>query len=126
MPRTPMKHSSRGSTSQHALNDEIVIGVVGYSGGVRHLVAGCSRAEVYGQLARYVLAAADAQLYPADAEAVRRLVATGRGEDAVNHYFEAVGSRWDREWLEIRPARIDGPGNDSVEQGGDRLCLHGG
>ena len=85
------------------------VAVVESCGEVRHVAVDASREGLVGQLACYVEARAPHTLWPEDAEQVGRLLAAGRGEEAVAWYFARVGHRWDPERLVVErvatPAR---------------------
>ena len=51
------------------------------------------------RLAQYVSSRAAHTLWASDAAQVQSLLASNQRQAAVDHYFAAVGNRWDAEWL---------------------------
>jgi hypothetical protein len=87
------------------------VAVVCAADGVRHVETGATPGAVLARLAAYVRRHASDRLWPADARHVGRLLARGRVEAAVRHYF-AAPARWDEEWLLWGPG--DAPGGVAV------------
>lgn len=75
--------------------------VVHAAGRICFLTAAPSRSQLAERLAAYVCEQAPIQLRSLDAERVAELAASGRHEQAVAHYFESVGEKWDEERLVI-------------------------
>jgi hypothetical protein len=74
------------------------------------LVAASSDYEVIvRRLARYVRRRAPHALWDADAAAVRHLLTCNQWRAAIDHYFAAVGQRWDAERVEITRTRAIEP-----------------
>lgn len=76
------------------------VGIVRGAGGINFMAAAETRGALMRRLARYARSRADMQLYDEDARTLGRLVSAGSAEAAVRFYFERVGERWDREWLD--------------------------
>lgn len=71
--------------------------------GVRHIhfvAVAESREALLARIAEYVRGQAETQLYAEDAWVLRRLLERENVEPAIRFYFEHVGERWDREWLD--------------------------
>jgi hypothetical protein len=64
------------------------------------------RAAVLRRIADYVRRQADTQLYPEDSRVLARLLAHEQVEPAIRFYFDRVGHRWDREWLDERAVAV--------------------
>lgn len=87
------------------------VGVVHGMGAVHFVAAADTRAELVREVAGYVRAQAEHQLYPEDAAVVAALFERADEEAAVRYYFDRVGERWDREWLtadEVALAGVNG------------------
>lgn len=90
------------------------VAVVLSADGVRAVVAATTRDRLFAGLADYVARAAADRLWPADARRTRTLLAVGANEAAVAHYFDSVGERWDKEWLELRALELLVPVDGAV------------
>lgn len=80
------------------------VAVVHAGGRIRFVTAAPSRTHLVAQLARYVRDQAPSQLWPEGARRVQHLLAEGRPQAAVDHYFTHAGERSDREKLVLGTA----------------------
>jgi len=87
---------------------------------VRHIAAAESRAALAVKLADYARRNAVNQLWPGDARRLLRLLAAGRFEAAVEHYFASVGGRWDEERLVIEAVGLGEESGAAVPRRGAR------
>lgn len=92
----------RNKDSDHPLHVAVVHSV----NGVRLVTAATSRVALAERLADYVRQHAGNQLWPRDARRLRRLLAAGRLDAAIETYFGSVGERWDEERLVIETVEV--------------------
>jgi hypothetical protein len=88
--------ASNGSASAGILHVAIVYGI-------RHIhfvAVAESRDALRLRIADYVRSQAETQLYEEDTWVLSRLLERENLEPAIRYYFEHVGERWDREWLD--------------------------
>ena len=86
------------------------VAVVHAPDGILHVDVAPSRRELDARMAAWVARRAADALPPADAAAVRALIAAGADAFAVARYFASVGARWDPEALvvtAVAPAAAD-------------------
>jgi hypothetical protein len=88
------------------------VAVVHTANAVHLVTAATSRAALTDRLSDYVRRRAGSQLWPNDARRLRRLLAKGQLDEAIELYFASVGERWDEERLVT-----------SVVQAGERLSV---
>ncbi|HKS07096.1 MAG TPA: hypothetical protein VJR92_12370 [Gemmatimonadaceae bacterium] len=82
------------------ITEKLYTAVVHAEDGVRFVAAAPNAANVTQQLLRYVAERCDHALWPDDARDVHLMIAAGRVDDAIAHYFAHVGARWDAERLD--------------------------
>jgi len=87
------------NTVGHGLHYAIVSG----PDGIHFAAAGADEDKMFAGLVRYIKQRCGFTLWPRDANAVISLVEAGRMADAIEMYFDRVGDRWDREYLELVP-----------------------
>jgi hypothetical protein len=87
------------AAADSALSAGALVAVVCGPDGVRYTASGADQPEVVSRLLAYVGERCEDVLWPSDAREVRRLIAAGQDQDAVELYFATVGERWDAEWL---------------------------
>jgi hypothetical protein len=75
------------------------VAVVCGADGVRYTASGSDERELLSQLVQYVGERCEDVLWASDTREVRRLIAAGQDQDAIEMYFARVGERWDEEWL---------------------------
>src|SRR5262245_42589925 len=93
--------SMNGERDGARVSAEMVVAVVHGVGAVCFLAVAPSAERVMHEVADYVRSNAPDVLWARDAWRVRALLDAGETLAAVNHYFETVGQRWDKEWLLI-------------------------
>lgn len=71
--------------------------------GMHFAASGADEDKMFACLVRYIKQRCGFTLWPRDANAVISLVEAGRMTDAIEMYFDRVGDRWDREYLELVP-----------------------
>jgi hypothetical protein len=69
--------------------------------GIHFAAAGPDEETMFAGLVRYIKQRCGFTLWPRDANKVMTLLDTGRSADAIDLYFDRVGERWDREYLEL-------------------------
>lgn len=85
------------NTFDQALHYAIVSG----PDGIHFAAAGPDEAKMFAGLIRYIEQRCGFTLWPRDAREVLAMLDAGRMADAIETYFDRVGDRWDREYLEI-------------------------
>lgn len=101
LPRRPVRHPAGGADSADV---QVHVAVVFAGSRIHFVTAAPSRTHLIARLARYVRDQAPRHLWPDDARQVLQLVADGRPQAAVHHYFGHVGERGDREQLVLGTA----------------------
>lgn len=77
--------------------------------GIHFAAAGADEDKMFAGLVRYIRQRCGFTLWPRDARQVIALLDAGRMADAIEMYFDRVGDRWDREYLElVSPTRSGG------------------
>lgn len=86
---------------------QLLVAVVHSARDVRFVTA-CSDVEaLLRRLAAYVRERAPDTLWPDEARMVRALLEAGKLVRAIERYLDAVGDRWDAEWLTVTTATAD-------------------
>jgi hypothetical protein len=75
------------------------VGIVHGERCVHFVAVAETRAALHGRIAEYIRSHADTQLYAEDARIVSQLLERAEVQRAIRYYFDRVGDRWDREWL---------------------------
>jgi hypothetical protein len=81
------------------MSSPLHVAVVHDGSAIYFVTAAPSREELSGRLLRYVREQAPLQLWDQDAARVAELAEQGQPDAALEHYFQTVGARWDRERL---------------------------
>jgi hypothetical protein len=89
-----------GTAARGAVPGGLHVGIVHGVRRIHFVAAGESRTALLRGMAEYVATQVELQLYPEDAREINLLLDDGALEEAVRLYFERIGARWDREWLE--------------------------
>ena len=71
--------------------------------GIHFAATGVDEDKMFAGLVRYIKQRCGFTLWPRDAREVLTLLDEGQLTDAIDMYFDRVGDRWDREYLEIVP-----------------------
>ena len=90
---------AEATTVENALHYAIVSG----PDGIHFASAGADEDKMFAGLVRYIKQRCGFTLWPRDANEVIALLDAGRTTDAIDLYFDRVGERWDREYLELVP-----------------------
>ena len=69
--------------------------------GIHFAASGPSEDKMFAGLVRYIRQRCGFTLWPRDANEVIASLDAGRTADAIALYFDRVGERWDREFLEL-------------------------
>jgi hypothetical protein len=69
--------------------------------GIHFAASGADQNKMFAGLVRYLRQRCGFTLWPRDAREVIALLDAGRTTDAIALYFDRVGDRWDREYLEL-------------------------
>jgi len=69
--------------------------------GIHFAASGPSEDKMFAGLVRYIRQRCGFTLWPRDANEVIASLDAGRTADAIALYFDRVGERWDREYLEL-------------------------
>jgi hypothetical protein len=69
--------------------------------GIHFAASGPDENKMFAGLVRYIQQRCGFTLWPRDAGTVMTLLDAGRIADAIELYFDRVGDRWDREYLEL-------------------------
>lgn len=88
---------------------QLLVAVVHSERDVRFVAVSAQMELLAGQLAQYVRDRAPDALWPDDAAAVRALLDAGDHHRAVERYLDAVGDRWDPEWLTVTAVGSETP-----------------
>ena len=75
--------------------------IVSGADGIHFAASGADEDKMFAGLVRYVRQRCGFTLWPHDAREVIALLDAGRMTDAIALYFDRVGDRWDREYLEL-------------------------
>lgn len=97
----PARRDPSSAVIRETATDALHAAVVHAAGRICFLTAAPSRSLLAEHLAAYVCEQAPIQLRSFDAGRVAELVASGRNKEAVAHYFESVGEKWDEERLVV-------------------------
>jgi hypothetical protein len=103
-----LTENSLSSVARTKGDDEqtLHVAVVHTVGAVRLVAAASSQAALAKRLADYVRQHPGNQLWAREARCLRRLLAAGQLNAAIELYFTAVGKRWDEEWLVIEDIEV--------------------
>jgi len=85
------------NTVAHGLHYAIVSG----PDGIHFAAAGADEDKMFAGLVRYIKQRCGFTLWPPDAKEVTALIDGGQTAEAIELYFNRVGDRWDREYLEL-------------------------
>ena len=86
-----------GTTFEQGLHYAIVSG----PDGIHFAASGPSEDKMFAGLVRYIRQRCGFTLWASDANEVIASLDAGRTADAIALYFDRVGERWDREYLEL-------------------------
>jgi len=75
--------------------------IVSGTDGIHFAASGADEDAMFAGLGRYLRQRCGFTLWPHDAREVIGLLDAGRITDAIAMYFDRVGDRWDREYLEL-------------------------
>ncbi len=75
--------------------------IVSGADGIHFAASGADEDKMIGGLVRYLRQRCGFTLWPQDASEVIALLDAGQMTDAIALYFDRVGDRWDREYLEL-------------------------
>jgi hypothetical protein len=96
-----MVESSRGAEAGGTPAHTMYVGIIHGVRSIDFVAAAENRPGMLGRIAEYVRGQADVQLYGPDARLLDALLQREGVEAAIRFYFERVGEKWDRQWLEV-------------------------
>jgi hypothetical protein len=96
-----MVESSREAGADGTSARTLYVGIIHGVRSIHFVAAAENQPGMLGRIAEYVRAQADVQLYGSDARLLDALLQGEGVESAIRFYFERVGEKWDRQWLEV-------------------------